>query len=182
MKEQIIRLCARGEIAINVRDMEHMQVRADETAESAWMRMRGKLGTGKHLDETYVLRPQAAPHTTGGSGPVPPEPAGSLFESPLGYGEQPARGDESAAGGTPPEPPEPGAIFGGASDLVPHASKATSALNLLGQVESWGIGHGTHVQDLSLRVSSMTGAQLDKLLRTLPDGITYELSLQKEQK
>jgi hypothetical protein len=24
--------------------------------------MRGKLGTGKHLDETYLLEPQAVPH------------------------------------------------------------------------------------------------------------------------
>ena len=182
MKERIIRLCARGEIALNVRDLEHLQVSPGETEETAWIRMRSKLGTGKHLDETYVLRPQATPHTEGGSGPVPPQPGGSLFESPAEYDVRPADTTPSTGGGTPSEPDEPGAIFGGASDLMPHASKATSALNLLGQVESWGIGPGTQVQDLSLRVSSMTGAQLDKLLRTLPDGITYELSLRKEQK
>ena len=183
MKERIIRLCARGEIAINVRDMEHMQVRADETEESAWMRMRGKLGTGKHLDETYVLRPQAAPHTTGGSGPVPPEPAGSLFERPPGHGDQSAGSGDSPACGTSPAPSEkPGSIFGGGSDLIPYTADATSPLNLLGRIESWGIGTGTNIQDMSLKVSSMTGAQLDKLLRTLPDGITYELSLVKEKK
>ena len=183
MKERIIRLCARGEIAINVRDMEHLQVGDGETEEAAWIRMRGKLGTGKHLDETYLLRPQAAPHTTGGSEPAPPQSPGGLFETPAGYGEQPAERDENAAGGTPSSPSEaPGSIFGGPSDLVPHTSGATSALNLLGKVESWGVGPGTQVQDLALKVSSLTGAQLDKLLRTLPDGITYELSLRKEKK
>ena len=182
MKERIIRLCARGEIAINVRDMEHLQAGAGETEEAAWIRMRSRLGTGKHLDETYVLRPQAAPHATGGSGPSPSQPSGSLFETPASYAAQPAGGDENAAGGPSPSSDQPGSIFGDASEFVPHASEATSALNLLGNVESWGIGPGTQVQGMSLKVSAMTGAQLDKLLRVLPDGITYELSLRKEQK
>ena len=91
--------------------------------------------------------------------------------------------DENKPGGPSPEPPPtPGSIFGGASELVPHASEATSPLNLLGKVESWGIGPGSHVQEIALKVSSMTGAQLDKLLKALPEGITYELRLQKEKK
>jgi hypothetical protein len=55
MKEKLIKVCARGEIAINLRGMEYLQVRAGEDEETAWKRMRGKLGTGKHLDETYLL-------------------------------------------------------------------------------------------------------------------------------
>ena len=51
---------------------------------------------------------------------------------------------------------------------------ATSALNLLGKVESWGITTGTQVQDVQLKVASLTGAQLNELLKKLPDGITYE--------
>ena len=181
IKERVIRLCTRGEIAINVRGMEYLQVGADENEESAWMRMRGKLGTGKHLDETYVLRPQAVPHTKGVSGPAP-RPGGDLFEDSPGYDVETTKNDEGAAGGTSPTPDRPGSIFGGGTELVPHASDATSALNLLGKVESWGIGTGTQVQDMALRVSSLTGAQLDKLLRALPDGITYALSLNKEKK
>ena len=40
----------------------------------------------------------------------------------------------------------------------------------------------SHVQEIALKVSSMTGAQLDKLLKALPEVITYELRLQKEKK
>ena len=184
MKERIIRLCARSEIAINVRDMEHLQAGAGETEEAAWIRMRGKLGTGKHLNETYVLRPQAAPHATGGSGAgVAPTGGSLLVETPAGYAKPAAGVDEDTAGVTSPaSSDQPGSIFGSPSEFVPHASGATSPLNLLGKVESWGIGPGTQVQHMSLTVSSLTGAQLDKLIRTLPDGITYELSLNKEQK
>ena len=183
MKERVIRLCAQGDIAINVRDMEHLQILAGETEDDAWRRMRGKLGTGKHLDETYIMRPQPAPHTTRGPGPVPPRPPDSLFERPHEGRKRPDGSDENKHGGPSPEPPPtPGSIFGGASELVPHASEATSPLNLLGKVESWGIGPGSHVQEIALKVSSMTGAQLDKLLKALPEGITYELRLQKEKK
>lgn len=170
LKERLIRLCARGEIAINLRGMEHLQVRADEHEESAWMRMRGKLGTGKHLDETYLLRPQAAPHAGGVS-------KGDSIKEGDGpdYDRQPR--DDEGGGTTPPD--RPGAIFGG--ELVEHAADATSALNLLGKIESWGIDAGTQVQDLALKVGSLTGAQLAALLRTLPDGITYELRLNREK-
>lgn len=183
MKERVIRICARGDIAINVRGMEYLQVRAGEDEKTAWKRMRGKLGTGKHLDETYVLRPQAVPHTEGVSKPVlQPGPEGGLFGGPTGNGEQPTGNEEGATGGTSPTSPEGGgSIFGGGSDPTPHASGATSALNLLGKVESWGINTGTQIQDMSIKVSSLTGAQLNKLLRALPDGITYELSLNKEK-
>ena len=183
MKERVVRICARGDIAINLRGMEYLQVRAGEDEETAWKRMRGKLGTGKHLDETYVLRPQAVPHTEGVSQPVQPQPdpPGGLFGG--GNGGDVSGGDTSGNGdGVQPPPEGGGSIFGGGSGLVPHASGATSALNLLGKVESWGISTGTQVQDMSLKVSSLTGAQLNKLLRALPDGITYELSLNKEKK
>ena len=178
MKEHVIRLCARGKIAINVRGMEYLQVGADESEETAWMRMRGKLGTGKHLEETSVLRPQALSHTKIVSEP-PPDP-------PLGYpqehgGYAPENG-ESSGGGAAPPPVEPSSIFGGDTALVPHASDATSALNLLGKVESWGINTGTKVHDMALSAPSLTGAQFDKLLRGLPDGITYALRLKKEKK
>jgi hypothetical protein len=57
---------------------------------------------------------------------------------------------------------------------------ATSALNLLGKIEAWGIKTATPIHEVTLKLGSLTGAQLQKLLRNLPDGIKYELSLQKE--
>ena len=172
MKERVIRICARGDIAINLRGMEYLQVRSGEDDDTAWSRMRGKLGTGKHLDESYVLRPQAVPHTEGGM-------SGGTTKN----WEQLNEGDEGTEGGIFRTPDgEAGSIFEEDTNIVVHASDATSALNLLGKVESWGISTGTQVQDILLRVSSLTGAQLNKMLRALPDGIKYELRLNKEKK
>jgi len=181
MKERVIRMCTLGHIAINVRGMEYLQMRTGEGEEAAWMRMRGKLGTGKHLDETYLLRPQAIPQTVEVStSPSVPD----IADETLG-GEKKTNGEnggESGGGTSTPHDGGGSTIFEGASEVVDHSSDATSALNLLGKVESWGIGTGSRVQDMSIRVSSLTGAQLDKLLRALPDGIKYELRLKKEKK
>ena len=175
MKERLIRLCARGEIAINLRGMEHLQAAAGETEESAWMRLRGKLGAGKHLDETYLLPPQPAPHAGGRPHPQPQPGGGATVRED----DTPSR--EPEGGGVTGSDP-PGGIFSEDSELVTHVADATSALNLLGRIESWGIGAGTQVQDLALKVDRLTGAQLEALLKTLPDGITYELKLDREKK
>ena len=89
IKEQIIRLCAKSLIAINLRGMEYMQVQDGESEDAAWKRMRGKLGTGKHLDETHVLLPQNVP----AAGGVTPTPV-------IGGGAQPwGEADDLTSGG-----------------------------------------------------------------------------------
>lgn len=190
VKEQIIRLCAKGKIAINLRGMEYLQRADDETEDAAWRRMRGRLGTGKHLEETHILRPQAIP-ATGGVQP-PGGGQGALF----GGGSQPGgmttaptaagAGVSATAGtstpvGSPPDVVTSGGIFGGSAARVPLSAPANSSLNLLGQLELWGVNPGSQLHDLNLRVTHLTGAQLQKILRTLPDGLKYEINLEKEE-
>ncbi|MBA7610672.1 hypothetical protein ES703_17884 [subsurface metagenome] len=169
VKERIIRLCARGKIAINLRGMEYLQRKDGESDDEAWRRMRGKLGTGKHLDETYILLPQAVP-ATGGVAPLggeqPPVTTTGGATGPLPGGE----------GGEQPQTP---GIFSGTATFTQLSTPATSALNLLGKVESWGIGPGTQLQAMRLKVDNLTGAQLQDLLKKLPDGMTYELDVEK---
>jgi hypothetical protein len=78
MKERILRLCARGKIAINLRNLEHLQTHAGEDEESAWRRLRPKLSyTGRQLDEVFLMEPSAVPATGGTTPPVPQPPAGT---------------------------------------------------------------------------------------------------------
>ena len=172
VKERIIRLCAKGLIAINLRGMENLQVDAGETEDMAWKRMRGKLGTGKHLDETHVLLPQNVPATGGVTPPRPGSPGGGDG----GAQDQPNGGGTTPAGGF-----QPGGLFRGGGNYVPLSIPATSALNLLGKLESSGITTGSQLQRLRLKVEKLTGAQLQELIKKLPDGMTYELGVEKEQ-
>ncbi len=188
MKERIIRLCARGKVAINLRGMEYLQALAGEDEEAAWRRLRPKLAfTGRQLDEVFLLPPSAVP-STGGSSPVTPPatepPAVGLFGGAPPAPPPPVGG---TTGGPPvataPEPtPTPGGIFGGGtgSSRTPLASTATSPLNLIGKLEGWGIGPATPVKEVTIKVTAATGAQLKELLKKLPDGMTFELSLDKE--
>ncbi|GAG31321.1 unnamed protein product, partial [marine sediment metagenome] len=169
VKERIIRLCASGKIAINLRGMEYLQRKDGESDDEAWRRMRGKLGTGKHLDETYILLPQAVPATGGVAPPLGEQPPVTT----TGGATEPVPGGEGSE-------QQPTGIFGESATFTPLSTPATSALNLLGKVESWGIGPGTQLQAMRLKVDNLTGAQLQDLLKKLPDGMTYELDVEKE--
>ena len=187
IKERIIRICARGEIAINVRSLEWLQAAPGEDEETAWRRMRGRLSTGKHLDETFILLPTAVPQADVVSGPViiDPNAPGPTALGPAPQGSAPIAGVPGASPPvvTPPSGPSPSGIFQQPTPaaIQSHSAAATSALNLIGKVEGWGIGPATSVRSVNIKLSAATGAQLQKLLRGLPDGLTYELSLEKEE-
>ncbi len=197
MKERILRLCARGKIAINLRGMEYLQAMPGEDDDTAWKRLRPKLAyTGRQLDEVFLLVPSAVPTTGGGSttgattGTAPATPPGVLFGGgqPIAGGS-PVTPTATPTGGTPwPAPPNGGTTGGsggiyGVSEPKPHTklvNTPTSPLNLIGKLEGWGIGPATPVSDVTIKVSTATGAQLRELLKKLPDGMTFELSLEKE--
>jgi hypothetical protein len=188
MKERILRLCARGKIAINLRGLEFLQAHPGENEDTAWKRLRPKLSfTGQHLKEVILLEPSAVP-TTGGTAPIP-QPSASIQDSGAAspIAPQPGLfgGNTPINGVTTPLPAD-GGIFGGSATTVgikPHVSlnnPATSPLNLIGKLEGWGVGPATQVADVTIKVSSATGAQLKELLKKLPDGMIFELSLEKE--
>lgn len=181
VKERIIKLCAQGKIAINLRGMEYLQRESGQSEDLAWKKMRGKLGTGKHLDETFILTPQAVPATEGVQrqtvSPLRGEPPSGEGDS---YGSAQGVEGSGQVAGMPSSAPNRSNIFSGGTKRTQYSAPPTSALNLLGKAESWGIISGTQLNSLSLRVGELTGAQLQELLRKLPDGMTYELDVEKE--
>ena len=137
------------------------------------------------------MEPSAVP-TTGGTTPPAPQPptgggGGGLFGGGTAPPLPPTGGATTPGGGTPPPG---GGLFGGGSGTggkprIPLSNPATSPLNLIGKLEGWGIGPATPVAEVSIKVSAglgsqITGAQLKELLKKLPDGMTFELSLEKE--
>jgi len=185
MKERIVRLCAKGKIAINLRGLEYLQAQAGEDEDSAWRRLRPKLSyTGRQLDEVLLLAPSAVP-STGGSPPQPRPTTPTLPSGPFGGGVAPtptSSGGHIGGDPTTPDSQSGGEIFGGDGDTqrVTFAALATSPLNLIGKLEGWGIGPATPVRSVTIKVDAATGAQLRELLKKLPDGMTFELSLDKE--
>lgn len=195
MVEKIVRLCAQGRIAIDVRSLELLQAKPGESEEQAWARMRGKLGTGAHLNETLVTLPHSSPATHGtGATTTPVGTAGQPDLFPTGG--QPGGGSGSTAAGgfndgAQPTTVQPtggdtnkGDIFGTGSGARKsyQSDKPTSALNLLSQIEKWGVNAGATVANVTLTVNISTGAQLAALIKKLPaDGVLWDLHLEKEE-
>ena len=97
----------------------------------------------------------------------------------------PGIGEQPMAGLPMPQPGLGGLFVGsgagaGTRPRIPLSNPPTSPLNLIGKLEGWGIGPATQVAEVSIKVSAATGAQLKELLKKLPDGMTFELSLEKE--
>jgi hypothetical protein len=69
-KEKVLYLCAAGKLAINFRGLELLQAQPGETEDAAWMRIKGKVGSGKELEQTILQLPGAYPHS-GGTLPLP---------------------------------------------------------------------------------------------------------------
>jgi hypothetical protein len=193
-----------------VRGMEYLQTHPGEDEETAWRRLRPKLSlTGRHLDDVFVMLPSAV-HATGGSTvPTTPPPGGGLFggggTAPTVL---PTYGDDTTTGAPPA--PKPSGTFGGDNSVpktrTSLSNTATSPLNLIGKLEGWGVGpastvHGVRLtavggansrlvealrvigedtSEVIIKVSSATGAQIKELLKKLPDGMTFELNLEKE--
>ena len=186
MKERILRLCARGKIAINLRGLEYLQAQPGEDEDTAWKRLRPKLSyTGRHLDEVSLMAPSAVPSTGGRTPPAPPRPSGTggLFGG--GTTQMPPGVNEPPADGPPAHVLGGGGVFGAGTSTGGKPRSAlnnppTSPLNLIGKIEGWGIGPATPVAEVTIKVSAATGAQLKELLKKLPDGMTFELSLEKE--
>ena len=178
---------ASGAIAINVRGMEYVQAQAGEDEASAYRRLKSKLPfSGRQLDEIFVLMPSAVP-ATGGAAATPGSAAGGLFGGGSQSGSGSATTPANSGGETPNVPgangPGGANIFGGAGGKprTPLSNPATSPLNLIGKLESWGVGPATTAREVTLKMPVATGAQLKELLKKLPDGMTYELSLEKEE-
>jgi hypothetical protein len=168
-KEKVLRLCAAGKIAINVRSLEMLQAQPGESEDAAWMRMKGKLGSGKELEQTILLTPGAANQSAGA---VPTPVAPGLTTTPPPF---------TPPGGSPVNPfVLTGQTQPASPTLKPFGTPPKSPVNLLGEVEKWGINPATTVSNVNLNVSQMTGAQLNELLKKLPDGVTYSLNLEKD--
>lgn len=182
MKERVLKLCAQGKLAINLRGTEYLQALPGEDENTAWIRLRSKLSyTGRQLEEIFLAQPSAMP-TTGGAtqiAPTHPSPyvGGSFVGGSPSLVPLPDNGPIGVSESTGSGIFETGGMV---KHSVSMSTPATSPINLIGKMESWGINPATPVAQITIKIPSANGAQLKELLKKLPDGMIFELSLEKE--
>lgn len=168
-KEKVLRLCAAGKIAIDLRGLKMLQANPGESEDAVWLRIKGDLGSGKDLEQTTMMLPGATNQSSGALPLTPGATANPTAPAPFALSGGVAT---NPFGSLPTAPAGP--------TLKPCGTPPKSPVNLLGEVEKWGISAATNVSNVNLNVTKMTGAQLNELLKKLPDGVTYSLNLDKE--
>lgn len=180
IRERIVRLCARGQIAINL-GRDWLQSKPGEDQDDAWNRMKARLPQGKAL-EGVTIHPPGTVVVSGGGQTATATAAteGGDTKTSDTATVTPATGvgggtDDGATGLLP-------GLFDGSAvkQRVACTALPNAPINLLGKLEGWGISPGTPVHNLRLSVGELSGAQLQDLLKKLPDGVTYGIALEKE--
>jgi hypothetical protein len=107
MKERILRLCARGKIAINLRGLEYLQAQPGEDEDTAWKRLRPKLSyTGRQLDEVFLMDPRPCLQREAATPTVPPLANPSVEACSVAVQRHQLRVQEPAPGGSHQRQPE----------------------------------------------------------------------------
>lgn len=176
-KEHIVRLCARGKIEINIDGRELLSSRPGENEDAAWNRMKGKIGTGRTLEETLIHEPDSTVSSGGGQ-----TKDSFNLNTPDGCTDSTEDGASAVNEEQTNVITQNGLFSGGvgAKSKTPFSSDITSSLSLLGKLESWGINPGVKVSNVNISIENLTGAQLQDLIKKLPDGVSYALNLEKE--
>ncbi|MBP8199110.1 MAG: hypothetical protein KAX98_02165 [Nitrospira sp.] len=170
-KDSILRVCSAGKITINVRGLKTLQAAPGEAEDVALRHLKRDFdATGRQLEDTLLYLPGASPAS---SGQTPVDP--------------PVGGNATLPGIPGSTLPSPGTNpFGntGSITTIPSMTHVvadpTSGLSLLGKIEGWRVGPATPVRNVSIRIDKMTGAQLNALVKALPDGLLYGLEADRE--
>ncbi|MGY4499448.1 hypothetical protein ACVWYH_003379 [Bradyrhizobium sp. GM24.11] len=176
MIDRIVTICAKGDIALNVRG-DLLQANAGESEEDVLRRIQSRVsGTAYQNPENVILSmPQAAPGAQ-----TTPKPAAPQVAAPqTAFTAPPALGPVTGGGSSPVNIFEADPPIG--RPYRPRAVESpTSSLNLVGQLETWQVKPATRVKNVTVTVSDATGAQIEALLKKLPDGLVYGLQLDAE--
>jgi hypothetical protein len=178
VKEMILKMCARGRIAVNVRGQRYLQQKPGEDYDAAWARMKSELSFGGYqLNEVILLEPSSVP-STGGAVPITVQTTNDYNGgvAPVPIITPPPIVSPPTNGGS-----QPSVVLSVPRNRVSLSNPSTSPLNLIGKLEEWNIGPASKVGEVSIKITEANGAQLKELLKKLPDGMTFAISLEKEE-
>ena len=183
--ERIEALCAKGKIAVNLRGTQLIQSQPGESETTASSHIRGKIGTGSHLDSTTLHKPGPVGGSGGGVNTTDAAPVHAPAPAQSG-GFHPVQVPAGPAPVPAVSNPFDTALQTGSCTVTANEAKTkrlvsskTSPLNLTGVLEGWA-AHSADIplSNISLRLDTMTGAQLLSVLKKLPEG-SYILELDK---
>jgi hypothetical protein len=184
LKEKVQQLCAKGLIALNVRNQDLLQAIPGESDTDGWNRIKGKaIGTGTGLKDVEMLLPVAVPAAAGGGTPSSTPPIPGVLVPPGVPGPTavplPIPAPAPGAGSTPIVFPNP--FASGSTTTHTVSSPKNSALNHMARLfDSGQVAPVTLVKSVRMSFDGLTGAQVRVLLTKLSDAPAFDLEVDKE--
>jgi hypothetical protein len=183
--EQVLRLAARGKIALNVDGTWHPR-ETGQTEDEALRTLRQKaFRTGRELDRVQLGLPSQVGGGTGvavTSRPIPAASpgAGPLFQPPVVGGGTPVSPAPASFGTAAPAASAPVPGPGTVSEpqpIIRRSSGARNGVNLLGELEKWGLPLQQKITQATLTFTGLTVKELRELCARLPPRLQAELQL-----
>jgi hypothetical protein len=174
--EQTIRVAAKDLIALNVGNTWY-RAEPGESEDQAFARLkRACFRTGRELEEVQL----GLPGVVGGGGVavppvVPPVGPGVLFPPVTPPVLPPVT--PPIGGVTPPVPPVIPPVVVPPTPLIRQSNGAKSGINLLGDIEKWGMPDQERVLLTTLTMRGMTVKELRELCTKLPPKLLAELQI-----
>lgn len=175
VKDEIVRLCSKGLVALDLGGTSVLQARPGEDSRQAMARMKGQLRGGlEALEEVYVTPPGmdtdsslgTCHQKTSGGGLSSSQSTSMVIDKDLSQAQ--IKDHLNAPTKAKPKP------------VIRSSNRETWPANLLGHAEGWNINEATALEQVTLSVSKMNGAQLRIFLKALPEDFRYSLTLTQE--
>jgi len=174
MKERLARLCARNVVVVTQKSGEPLQVSPGESETEAFARIVKRLHDISRPEDNYLSKPSPV-LGTGGLGLTEDDDERPTPPSERSQQTGTRREEQSLVNAPTLQTPNP------KRETKTYSSPATSPLNLIAKMESWGVKPNAAVGKISLSVTDTTGAQLKEILKKLHEGVTYVLDIEVEE-
>jgi hypothetical protein len=177
--EELLRLAARGRIAVNVNNTWFTRNHDDEDDDAAYRRIKNRAyRSGPEQRAAQIGLPSVAGGgAVAGTTPPPVQPATTPGATTPAPGQTPA--------GTPPgtTPPTPGQT----NLPLPPVTKTerttaeSNTISLIGQLEAWGITPDQMLTSAKVEFSNLTAQQLRRILQQVPSAHRANLEVSYQQ-
>lgn len=176
--EELLRLAARGLIAVNIANTWLTRSHEDDDDDAAYRRIRSRaFRSGPEQRAAQIGLPAVAGGgAVAGSPPAPTPPAAT-----------PAPGTPGQPPATPPGTPPAGQPPGQTSLPLPPVTRTerttaeSNTISLIGQLEAWGITPDQTLTSAKVEFTNLTAQQLRRILQQVPSAHRANLEVSYQQ-
>jgi len=180
--EELLRLAARGRIAVNVNNTWFTRSHDDDDDETAYRRIRRPASvSGPEQRAAQIGLPSVAGGGAVAGTPVqPPDTATRTPQPPATHSGQPTGPQPTTPTSQPPRLGQP-ALPLPPVPVTRRTDTESNTITLIGKLEEWGITPDKTLTSANVRFTNLTAQQLRRILQQIPSAHRANLEITFEQ-